>query len=297
MRPSVGPHGSCTSTHLLTYPYSCCFVSFGVPRSVPGPPVLCLRKGVPGPWGACIQELCAHPILPLLLGAPSALPLVRSHGNQTPSEGHVLALQGPSVCWGCSCRSTLLAIGHSFLIKPPGCHKQNQLLETRYLLRLPLGVISKPPNVLWRPTPSFHVISMFGRPCCSCCYFVRCGVVIFKEKKKGAEQGNAGRRDPRTPEARSGGLFRNRMARSVPGADVHVAAAQSRTWARVRVQTCCFAAVPAQENLRVATPAVRHPVLSPAEEMVYKYQVWAVCARALFSRRPSAQLLGSARSK
>lgn len=87
------------------------------------------------------------------------------------------------------------------------------------------------------------------------------------------------------------------MAWSVPGTDVHVAAAQSRTGAPVRVQTSRFAAVPVQENLRVATLAVCHPVLSPAEETVCKYRVWAVCARALFSRRPSAQLLGSARSK
>lgn len=55
-----------------------------------------------------------------------------------------------------------------------------------------------------------------------------------------------------------------------------------------------FVAMPVQENLRVATLAVRHPVLSPAEETVCKYRVWAVCPGTVFS--PTTRR-GSSRSR
>lgn len=88
------PVDAALGTPCFTCPYS--------PRSVPGPRVLCLGPGAHASRNSV-------PLLPLLLRAPSTLPLACSHGNQTPSEGDVSALQVSSVCLGCSYHSTLLS--------------------------------------------------------------------------------------------------------------------------------------------------------------------------------------------
>lgn len=181
--PPAGLPGPRTSTRLNSCPCSHCHASSGAPGPSLGPSP-CLSTWALGRQGACVQEPSARPAL--LLRAPLALPVVCSHGNQIPSQGTVAAPHTLSVSFS-GAFLLLNVIDHLrvFSNKLWIVTKQNQLLKPTIYPICHWGVISKPLNVLWRQlTPFLLVASTFGCLCCGCCCFVRCGVVVFKEKRR-----------------------------------------------------------------------------------------------------------------